>query len=258
VVPATASEVTHRIGGGITGFVGGHRITLGSPRFVAAQLPRALATARMVTDDYTPVVIAVDGRIVARASFGDAIRPDAAESLAVLRARGWKTVLLSGDSRAVSERVGRSLGFAADEIIAEASPEEKAARVTALVAAAGGGRTPPCVAMVGDGVNDAAAIAAATVGIGVHGGAEASLATADVALTREGLRALVALDVGSRRAMQVIRRNIAWAFAYNALGVGLAMTGHITPLVAAIMMPVSSLTVVLASWLGTTFTPEPR
>ena len=110
--------------------------------------------------------------------------------------------------------------------------------------------------MVGDGVNDAAAIAAATVGIGVHGGAEASLSTADVAMTRDGLAALVALDTGARRAMRVIRRNIAWAFAYNTLGVVLAMTGHITPLVAAIMMPASSLTVVMCSWLGKTFTPE--
>ena len=102
------------------------------------------------------------------------------------------------------------------------------------------------------------AIAAATVGIGVHGGAEASLATADVAMTRDGLAALVALDTGARRAMRVIRRNIAWAFAYNSLGVVLAVTGHITPLVAAIMMPASSLTVVLCSWLGKTFTPEPQ
>ena len=153
-------------------------------------------------------------------------------------------------------RVGTALGFEPDEIIAEASPEEKANRVRALVNASASGRTPPCVAMVGDGVNDAAAIAAATVGIGVHGGAEASLATADVAMTRDGLAALVALDDGARRSMRVIRNNILWAFAYNAIGVTLAMTGHITPLIAAIMMPISSLTVVLASWLGRTFTPE--
>lgn len=258
VAPATATDVTHTIGGGIIGTVGGHRLMLGSPRFVTSQLPRALAAARTPTDGYTPVVVAVDGRIVAHASFGDAIRADAAASLATLRARGWKTILLSGDAASVSARVGAELGFAPDEIFGEASPEEKADRIRQLVAAAGGGKTPPCVAMVGDGVNDAAAIAAATVGIGVHGGAEASLATADVAMTRDGLGALVALDDGARRSMKVIRRNIAWAFAYNVLGVGLAMMGHVSPLVAAIMMPTSSLTVVLASWLGKTFTPETR
>ncbi len=255
---ATASSVEHTIGGGVAGVVNGHQIMLGSPNFIASKLPQMRQGERTTADEYTPVVIAIDGEIVGRASFGDAVRPDAAASLATLRTRGWKTILLSGDADAVSRRIGTSLGFAPDEIFAEASPEEKAKHVAALVVRAGGGKAPPCVAMVGDGVNDAAAIAAATVGIGVHGGAEASLATADVAMTREGLGALVALDAGARRSMSVIRRNIIWAFGYNAVGVGLAMTGHITPLLAAILMPVSSLTVVLASWFGHTFTPEPR
>ncbi len=256
IAAPAATDVRHTIGGGIIGQVNGHQVLLGSPRFVAGQLPRATASLTMASDGYTPVIIAVDGQIAGRASFGDAIRPDAADSLRTLRARGWKTILLSGDASAVSARVGAALGFAPSEIFAESSPEDKAAHVRALVVAAGGGRTPPCVAMVGDGVNDAAAIAAATVGIGVHGGAEASLSTADVALTRDGLAALVALDDGARRSMAVIRRNILWALAYNTVGVGLSMTGHVTPLVAAVMMPVSSLTVVLASWFSTTFTSE--
>ncbi len=252
-----AMQVTHTIGSGMTGVVDGRSILIGSPRFVAAELPH-VAWPAWPDDASTPVIIAVDGRIAARAGFGDAIRPDALASLTTLRARGWKTLLLSGDTAAVSQRVGAALGFAPNEIFGESSPEEKAARVRSIVLATGGGHTPPCVAMVGDGVNDAAAIAAATVGIGVHGGAEASLATADVAMTRDGLAALVALTDGATRAMRVIRRNIMWAFGYNALGVALAMTGHITPLVAAIMMPVSSLTVVLGSWFGKTFTVEAR
>jgi Cu2+-exporting ATPase len=258
VAPSAGVTATHTIGGGVAGRVDGHDLLIGSPRFIAAQLPDATWPTWANDDGYTPVIIASDGCIVGRAAFGDAIRDDAAASLATLRARGWRTMLLSGDAASVSRRVGTALGFAPDEIVAEASPEEKASRVRALVAAAGAGRTPPCVAMVGDGVNDAAAIAAATVGIGVHGGAEASLATADVALTRDGLAALVALDEGARRSMRVIRNNILWAFAYNALGVVLAIGGQITPLIAAIMMPTSSLTVVLASWLGRTFTPETR
>jgi Cu2+-exporting ATPase len=258
ITPSAHVTATHTIGGGIAGHVNGQDLLIGSPRFIAAQLPNAAWPTWTVDDGNTPVIIASDGGIVGRASFGDAIRDDAAASLATLRARGWRTMLLSGDAASVTMRVGTALGFAPDEIVAEASPEEKAARVRALVAAAGTGRTPPCVAMVGDGVNDAAAIAAATVGIGVHGGAEASLATADVAMTRDGLAALVALDEGARRSMRVIRTNILWAFAYNAIGVALAVGGHITPLIAAIMMPTSSLTVVLASWLGRTFTPDTR
>lgn len=252
----SADDATHTIGGGIVGEMRGRRIMIGSPRFIAARLPDASWPDWPDADGYTPVIIALDSAVVARATFGDAIRPDAAASLATLRARGWRTMLLSGDAPSVSNRVGAALGFAPDCIVSDASPEEKAARVQALVAEAGGGTTPPCVAMVGDGVNDAAAIAAATVGIGVHGGAEASLATADVAMTRDGLAALVALDDGARRSMRVIRRNIIYAFSYNTIGVVLAMSGHITPLVAAVMMPVSSLTVVLGSWLGRTFTPE--
>ena len=107
--------------------------------------------------------------------------------------------------------------------------------------------------MVGDGVNDAAAIAAASVGIGVHCGAEASLAAADVYLTRPGLAALVELTDGACRTMRIIRRGIALSLAYNVVGVGLAVAGVINPLVAAVMMPASSLTVLMAAWRGRTF-----
>lgn len=107
--------------------------------------------------------------------------------------------------------------------------------------------------MVGDGVNDAAAIAAATVGIGVHGGAEASLATADIYLTTPGLAPLVELVRGARNTMRVIRRNIGFSLLYNVAGAALAITGTISPLIAAVMMPLSSLTVVVGSWYGHSF-----
>ena len=107
--------------------------------------------------------------------------------------------------------------------------------------------------MVGDGVNDAAAIARATVGVGVKGGAEACLAAADVFLASPGLEPLAALTRGAARTLRAIRIGIGVSILYNALGVALAFAGVINPLVAAIMMPTSSLTVVLIAWRSRTF-----
>ena len=156
--------------------------------------------------------------------------------------------MLSGDAQDVVASVGRALAFEAQDSIGAVSPEDKLAFVEQLKATTG--RT---VVMVGDGVNDAAAIAAAHVGIGVHGGADACLATADIYLTRPGLGALVELTEGSRRTLRVIRRNIALSIGYNLIGASLAVFGVLTPLIAAILMPTSSITVVLGSWYSTTF-----
>ncbi|MDE3217552.1 MAG: HAD family hydrolase, partial [Gemmatimonadota bacterium] len=133
-----------------------------------------------------------------------------------------------------------------------ATPEDKLREVERARA-----RTTRPVVMVGDGVNDAAAIAAASVGIGVHGGAEACLATADIYLTRPGLAPLVELVDGAERTMGVIRRNLAFSLVYNMLGAGAAMAGIINPLAAAVLMPASSLTVVVSSWRARSFRRGP-
>jgi Cu2+-exporting ATPase len=149
---------------------------------------------------------------------------------------GWKAAVLSGDHPDVVAVVSRQLGIS--DVTAAATPEDKLAAVCAEAGP---------VVMVGDGVNDAAALAAATVGIAVHGGAEASLAAADVYLSRPGLAPLVELVRGARRTIAVIKLNFAVSILYNILAASLCMTGLITPLLAAIIMPASSLSVVALS-----------
>ena len=250
VAPGAADGARHVSGAGVEGVVDGHRVRVGSPRYVADGVSTMSPVARRAVyanSSMTPVHVAVDGEVVAVAAMGDRIRDDAPESLDRLRAHGWRIVLLSGDTQDVVTAVARSLGIAPEDAVGGASPEEKLRYVEQL--RAGGAR----VVMVGDGVNDAAAIAASHVGVGVHGGAEACLATADIYLTRPGLAPLVELADGARRTMRVIRRNIAFSLGYNVIGASLAIAGVLTPLVAAVLMPASSITVVLASWQGRTF-----
>ncbi|MEO7360635.1 MAG: heavy metal translocating P-type ATPase, partial [Gemmatimonadaceae bacterium] len=244
------TESNYVAGGGIEGTVDGHHVVVGSPRFAAtfrAVSDRVLVSPHVFVDaTLTPVHVVVDGVLIATAGFGDRVRDDAAASLAKLRSAGWRTIMLSGDAREVADTVGHALGFADADIHAEATPEDKLAFVELL-------KKSDRVVMVGDGVNDAAAIAAADVGIGVHGGAEACLSIADIYLTTPGLGPLVELMQGARRAMRVIRRNILCSVAYNGIGASLAVAGVLTPLIAAVLMPLSSLTVVFGAWYGTTF-----
>jgi Cu2+-exporting ATPase len=190
----------------------------------------------------TPVVASLAGEAKLVLAFGDAERPRTAEYLRALERAGWSLEILSGDAQAVVRRVAEGLGIAS--ATGEVSPEGKLDRVRALRAQ--GER----VVMVGDGVNDAAALAAADVGVAVAGGAEASLLAADVYTGRPGLAPLAELVSRSRSASRTVRRNLAVSLSYNALFVSLALAGLITPLVAAIVMPISSMTVITLSLAG--------
>lgn len=247
-----ARDTRHVVGGGIVGRIEDCEVILGSPPFVLSKLHGEAGcvesmTSSMASLSLTPVWVAVNGRVVARAGIGDPVRADARESIAALRARGWQVGILSGDALSVARAVGREVGIADVACVGGASPEAKLERIEAAQAAGGP------VVMVGDGINDAAAMAAASVGVGVHGGAEACLASADVYMTRPGLASLVQLVTGAHRTLRVIERNVAFSLVYNAIGAAAAMTGRLTPLAAAILMPASSLTVVVASWRARTF-----
>ncbi|MEM8713232.1 MAG: HAD-IC family P-type ATPase, partial [Planctomycetota bacterium] len=178
------------------------------------------------------------GAVVA---LSDSPRPDAAGVVRSLTQAGWHPEVISGDVQGAVERIGHSVGigssFGTGPCRGRVEPEGKLARVRELQAAG------DAVCMVGDGVNDAAALAAADVGIAVHGGAEASLRAADVYASKPGLSAIAELRTLSRTTMRTIRLNLALSLAYNAVGITLAATGHMDPLVAAILMPVSSVSV---------------
>lgn len=251
MVSHEVDDAQHVSGGGLGGVVRGHSVLVGSPAFVRSRATRGTAeleSAIAALDrTLTPVLVAVDGVLLAAAGIGDRVRDDARTALTALRARGWRTVMASGDVREVARAVGHTLGFTTDDVHGAMSPEGKLALVEALR------RDGHAVVMVGDGVNDAAAIAAASVGVGVHGGAEACLASADIFLARPGLTPLLELIEGAERTVGVIRRNFAFSLSYNVIGASLAIAGLLTPLIASVLMPVSSLTVVIASWRGRTF-----
>jgi Cu2+-exporting ATPase len=242
------ADVVEVQGGGVEGRVGGVALLAGSAAFVASRLGLS-ADARdmwsIVADcaasGHTPVVVAREGVPVAVLAMGDAIREDAADALAALRLRGWSVRVLSGDHPDVVARVADALGIEADHAEGGATPEDKLARITELVRQRDVRRPAPIV-MVGDGVNDAGALAAADVGVAVHGGAEASLVAADVHIATPGLAPLVDLIDGSVRTMGVIRVTLAVSLGYNALAALAAGLGLITPILAAVIMPISSLT----------------
>lgn len=241
----TADEVELVHGGGLVAEVGGHTLHIGSPRFVRAHSLHDRGFAAQVEawsqDALTPVWVAVDGRVVAAAGLSDRLRSEARASVEALARQGFEVHILSGDHPSVVSAVGRALGLPEEHCHGGQSPEDKLARVKA---AAAEGQ----VVMVGDGVNDAAALAAATVGVAVHGGAETCFAAADVFLQKPGVDTLSDLVEGARRTTRTIRNNIIFSLAYNVLGASLAMTGLLNPLVAAILMPVSSLVVVTNSF----------
>ncbi|MFI4896578.1 MAG: heavy metal translocating P-type ATPase [Phycisphaerales bacterium JB059] len=247
-VASPATEVVNHSGLGVEGVVDGRRYLVGSERLMTAQGVEpgsSLAdwARTQALSGGTPVLVARDGRLVAAMALGDRVRDGGGDLLRTLGEHGWRSEILSGDRPEVVDRVAERL-----EILGEGActPETKVARVRELVSQRGApvGIGPrERVVMVGDGVNDAAALATADVGIGVHGAAEVSLEAAHVAVQRPGLEPIGELFETSRRAMRRIRVCLGVSLGYNGVAAGLAMSGALTPLLAAVLMPLSSLTV---------------
>ncbi len=229
-------------GRGVEAIVENRRLVLGSRRLLdetgANPGTLAEADAALAAEGRSVAWLATaDGQTLALLGFGDAVKPHAAAAIARLRAMGIRTVLVSGDNRAAAQTAATALGI--DDVQAEVLPADKAARIAAL---RDGNNV---VAMVGDGVNDAPALAAADVGFAMGTGTDVAMQAAGVTLMR-GDPMLVpdAIDL-SRRTWAKLRQGLFWAFAYNVLGIPIAAAGYLDPMLAGGAMALSSVSVVL-------------
>ena len=257
--PAALQAVPGR---GTEGVVDGATYLIGSLRWMdELQVPlgplQARATA-LQNEGATVSALAerTPSGLVPRAlmAFGDEPKPGAKEALAQLRTRGIRTVMISGDNRGAANAMARRLGLDPDagEVLAEVLPGDKSAKVAELKAAG------HVVAMVGDGVNDAPALAAADVGMAMGNGTDVAMQAAGITLMR-GDPALVAaaLDISHRTVMK-IRQNLFWAFAYNVAGIPLAAMGYLSPVVAGAAMALSSVSVMANALLLKRWRPLPK
>ncbi|HPB75891.1 MAG TPA: heavy metal translocating P-type ATPase [Chromatiaceae bacterium] len=236
------AEIRTQPGQGIRGQVAGRTIVAGTAEWlrsqgIAVELPSLVAAANAFsTGGATPILVACAGRLVLVLAIQDRLRPDAAAVVAGLKAQGIRVTLLTGDRQAVAEQIAQALGGV--EVIAEVLPEDKD-RVIADLQAQG-----QRVAMVGDGVNDAPALVRADVGIAMGSGTDVSIASADIVLMKAELARVPQAAALSRRTLRTIRQNIGISIVYNLIMVPLAMAALVTPLVAAVSMPLSSLAVI--------------
>ncbi|PWH06310.1 heavy metal translocating P-type ATPase [Brachybacterium endophyticum] len=244
-----ASDFEALPGRGVRGLVDGVEVSVGREvgEAAALEIPPALAAAvaDAEADGRTAVAVAWGGAVRGVLTVADAIRPTSAQAVARLRELGLRPVLLTGDGRRVAETIASQAGI--DEVIAGVMPEDKVAVVRRLQYE---GRR---VAMVGDGVNDAAALARADLGIAMGSGTDAAIQAADITLVRGDLRSAADAVRLARRTLRTIRGNLFWAFAYNVAAIPLAALGLLNPMLAGATMAFSSVFVVLSSLRLRTF-----
>jgi Cu+-exporting ATPase len=227
-VPA-ASDVEDRPGVGIAGRVGG----------IVVEVSRAPADSSLdAARGATLIEVRADGKAIGVLAVADEPKPSSAEAVASARALGLRPMLLTGDRAEAAEAVAAAVGIDVDDVRAEVLPDEKLATVRALQAE---GRV---VAMVGDGVNDAAALAAADLGIAMGTGADVAVNASDLTLVRSELTAVIDAIRLSRRTLTTIKGNLFWAFGYNVAAIPLAVSGRLSPVIAGAAMAFSSVFVV--------------
>ena len=241
---AQAEDFAALPGLGATGRAGGREITVGRARLLTDRgllipAPLLQQAAEWETTGMTVVLAGWDGQARGAVAVADTIKPSAAGAIAALRALGLRTILLTGDNKATAETVAAQAGV--DDVLAEATPAGKAAFIRDLQAAG------HQVAMAGDGINDGPALATADLALALGSGTDVAVSAADIIVLRDDLLALPEAVRLARATHRTIRRNLGWAFAYNAAALPLAAAGLLNPLIAAAAMTLSSSFVVWSS-----------
>jgi Cu+-exporting ATPase len=246
-------------GFGVAARVEGRRVTVGAARLMEREgvdiTALAAEAARLAADARTTVYVAADGELLGLLGISDPVRATSRSAVERLRAMGLEVVMLTGDARATAESVARAVGI--DHVVAEVLPDHKLDEVRRLQA---DGKV---VAMVGDGLNDAPALAAADVGIAIGTGTDVAMESGSITLMRGDLAGVPQAIALTRRTMRVIRQNLFWAFIYNVIGIPVAagvlypfLGVRLTPAMAAAAMAVSSVSVVTNSLRLRRFDPR--
>lgn len=235
-----------QVGEGITAREGGSGVWFGNRSLAGRFLPLLPEPVEgqlvgLEVQGKTAMLLGRADQILGVIAVADTVRPEAQQAVALMRRRGVRVIMLSGDNHTTAESIAHQVGI--EEVIAEVRPADKARTIKALQQAG------QVVAMVGDGVNDAPALATADIGIAIGSGSDVAKEAGDIILIRNDVRLVVSAIGLSRATMRKIRQNLFWAFIYNGIGIPIAALGWLNPMIAGAAMALSSLSVILNSSL---------